>query len=91
MLGLGHLSAGKRSSGRTTKGSAWLRSVLVQVAWAASHTQKTGLSAVYHKLARRIGKKRAVVAVGHKVLKLVYELLKETTEYQERLAPDKTT
>jgi transposase len=85
-----HLSAGKRSSGRTTKGSAWLRSVLVQVAWAASHTKKTRLSAVYHKLARRIGKKRAVVAVGHKILRLVYELLKEKSEYQERLAADPT-
>jgi transposase len=83
-----HQSAGKRYSGRTTKGSPWLRSVLVQAAWSASHTKKTRLSATYHKLARRIGKKRAVVAVGRKILKLVYELLKGRTDYQERLAPD---
>jgi transposase len=61
-----HQSAGKRYSGRTTKGSPWLRAVLVQAAWSASPTKKTRLSATYHKLARRIGKKRAVVAVGRK-------------------------
>jgi transposase len=83
-----HPSAGKRYSGRTTKGSPWLRSVLVQAAWSASHTKKTRLGTTYHKLARRIGKKRAVVAVGRKVLKLVYELLRGQTDYQERLTPD---
>ena len=45
-----HQSAGKRYSGRTTKGSPWLRSVLVQAAWSASPTKKTRLSATYHKL-----------------------------------------
>jgi transposase len=83
-----HPSAGQRSSGRTTKGSPWLRSVLVQAAWSTSHTKKTRLSTTYHKLARRIGKKRAVVAVGRKILKLVYELWKGRTDDQERLAPD---
>jgi transposase len=83
-----HQSAGRRYSGRTTKGSPWLRSVLVQAAWSASHTKKTQLSTTYHKLARRIGKKRAVVAVGRKILKLVYELLRRRTDYQERVTPD---
>ena len=83
-----HQSAGKRYSGRTTKGSPWLRSVWVQAAWSASHTKKTRLSATYHKLARRIGKKRAVVAVGRKILKLVNELLKGRTDYQVRLGSD---
>jgi transposase len=81
-------SAGKRYSGRTTKGNQWLRSVLVQAAWAASHTKQTRLSLTYHRLARRIGKKRAAVAVGRKILKLVYELLTHRTVYQERSAPD---
>ncbi len=83
-----HQSAGKRSSGRTTKGSPWLRSALVQAAWSASHTKSTRLSVTYHKLARRIGKKQAVVAVGRKILKLVYEMLKGRTDYQERLGSD---
>ena len=70
-------SAGKRRSGRTTKGSRWLRATLVQAAWAASHTKETVLSATYRRWARRLGKKRAIVALGRKILVLAYELLKE--------------
>jgi transposase len=58
-------SAGKHRSGRTTKGDRWLRQTLTQAAWAASHTKGTYLSARYHRLAARRGKKRAVVALGH--------------------------
>ena len=83
-----HQSAGKRSRGRTTKGGPWSRSVLVQAAWSARHTEKTRPSATYHKLARRVGKKRAVVAVGRKVLKLVSESLRGRTDYRDRSAPD---
>ena len=83
-----HQSAGKRQSGRTTPGDRWLRQVLVQAAWAASHTRKTFLSATYHRWAKRMGKKRALVALGHKILVLIYELLKDQTTYQERLVPD---
>jgi transposase len=78
--------AGKRYSGRTTKGDAWLRSVPVQAAWAASHTKGTRLGLTYHRLARRIGKERAAVAVGRKILKLVDELLAHRTDYRERPA-----
>jgi transposase len=52
-------SAGKRRSGRTTKGSVWLRSMLVQVAWAASHTKGTILSETYRKAVKRLGKKKS--------------------------------
>ncbi len=83
-----HQSAGKRQSGRTTKGDRWLRQVLVQVAWAASHTKATFLAATYHRWVKRMGKKRALVALGHKILVLIYELLKDQTRYQERLVPD---
>ena len=48
-------SAGKRRSGRTTKGNRWLRSVLVQAAWAASHTKGTILGATYRRWAKRMG------------------------------------
>ncbi len=44
-------SAGKRKSGRTTKGNRWLRTTLVQVAWAASHTKETYLAAQFQRLA----------------------------------------
>jgi transposase len=83
-----HQSAGKRQSGRTTKGDRWLRQVLVQVAWAASHTKDTVLSATYHRWVKRMGKKRALVALGHKILVIIYELLKDQTTYAERLVLD---
>jgi transposase len=82
-----HESAGKRRGGRTTKGSRWLRATLVQVAWAAGHTKATALGAAYRRWARRLGSKRAVVAVAHKVLVLVYRLLKDQTTYVERHDP----
>jgi transposase len=69
-------SAGKRKSGRTTKGNQWLRATLVQVAWAASHTKNTYLAAQYRRLASRRGAKRALVAVGHSILVILYYLLK---------------
>jgi transposase len=79
-----HESAGKRRTGKTTRGSQWLRTVLVQVAWSASHTKETILSATYRRWAKRLGKKKALVALGHKILVLIYKLLKEGTTYQER-------
>ena len=83
-----HQSAGKRQSGRTTKGSRWLRQVLVPVAWAASPTKKTSLAATYHRWVQRMGKKRALVALGHKMLIIIYELLKDQTTYTEQPALD---
>jgi transposase len=80
-------SAGKRRTGRTTPGSRWLRSVLVQAAWAASHTKKTSFAAAYRQWARRRGKKRALVALGHKILVVVYELLTHQVDYTEPIPP----
>jgi transposase len=76
-------SAGKRGSGRTRKGNQWLRTTLVQVAWAASHTKNTYLSALFHRLIGRRGKKRALVALGHAILVIVYHLLKNGVTYKE--------
>ena len=76
-------SAGKRRSGRTTKGNRWLRAMLVQAAWAASRTKDTYFTAQYRRLARRRGRKRALVAVGHSLLVVIYHVLKRGTEYEE--------
>jgi transposase len=76
-------SAGKRQSGRTRKGNQWLRTTLVQVAWAASRTKQTYLSAQYRRLVARRGKKRALVAVGHTILVMIYHLLRQDTSYAE--------
>lgn len=79
-------SAGKRRSGKTTKGSQWLRTVMVQVAWAASHTKETIFGACYQRWVKRMGKKKALVAVAHKILVVIWHLLKEGTDYRERRA-----
>jgi transposase len=77
-------SAGRRRSGKTTKGSRWLRTILVQVAWSASHTKETTFGATYRRWAKRLGKKKALVALGHKILVVIYKLLKDGTDYRER-------
>jgi transposase len=82
-----HESAGKRHSGRTTKGNRWLRATLVQVAWAASHTKHTYLAAQYRRLAGRRGKKRALVALAHTILVIIYHMLRDGTTYHD-LGPD---
>jgi transposase len=76
-------SAGKRRSGKTRKGSPYLRAVLVQAAWAASHTKATYLSAQFRRLVRRMGRKKALVAVGHSILVIVYHVLWRRGSYEE--------
>jgi transposase len=78
-----NVSAGKRQSNRTRKGSPWLRSALVEAAHAASHTKATYLSAHYHRLAARRGKKKAIVAVAHTILGIAYHLLRNGTVHEE--------
>jgi transposase len=68
-------SAGKRKSGRTTKGNIWLRRALCQAAWAAARKKDSYFQAQHRRLAGRRGKKRAVVAVAHSLLEVIYHLL----------------
>jgi transposase len=76
-------SAGKRLSGKTPKGSVWLRRALCQAAWAASRTKNTYLAAEYHHLIVRKGKKRTIVAVAHTMLVMAYYMAKRQCTYQE--------
>lgn len=76
-------SAGKKRSGRTRKGNKPLGVALNQAANAASHTKNTYLSAQYHRLAGRRGKKRAVVAVAHSILIISYFILQRHVPYFE--------
>jgi transposase len=80
-------SAGKRKRTRTTQGNRWLRRALTESAWAASHTHDTYLAAQYHRLAGRRGKKRALVAVGHSLLVILYHVVKHRVDYED-LGPD---
>lgn len=76
-------SAGKKKSGRTTHGNKQAKTTLVEAAWSASRTKDTFYHARYHRLAARRGKKRAVVAVAHSILKSVYHVLKYNVPYHE--------
>jgi len=76
-------SAGKRLSGKARNGSVWLRRNLCQAAWAASHSKNTYLSAQFRRLAARKGKKRALVAVGHTILVIVFHMLKNHQPYRD--------
>jgi transposase len=78
-----HDSGGKRLSGKTRKGNRWLRQVLVEVAHVASRTRQTYLAAQYRRMAARRGKKRALIAVGHTILSLVYTLLTRKQPYDD--------
>jgi transposase len=80
-------SAGKSKSGRTRKGSVWLRRHLCQCAWAVSTKQKNYLSALFKRLAARRGVKRATIAVAHAMLVIVYHILKAPVCYRD-LGPD---
>jgi transposase len=76
-------SAGKRRSGRARKGSPWVRTCLVEAAQAAGRSKDTYLGACYHRLAARIGKKRAALAVARKILIIVYHILTTHEPYHE--------
>jgi transposase len=74
-------SAGKRKSGKTGKGNQWLRSALIEAAHAVAHTKDTYLYSQFHHIAGRRGKKRALMAVGHSILTIVWHLLEHDCEY----------
>jgi transposase len=76
-------SAGKRKATTTGHGNPWLRDALVEAAWAASHTHGTYLAAQYHRLAARRGPKRAIMAVAHSILVIVYSLLRNGGQFRE--------
>lgn len=80
-------SAGKRRSTRLRKGAPWLKTMLVQCAWAASRAKATYLQAQFHRLRGRRGAKKAVCAVAASMLTAVYHMLKDGTLYQD-LGPD---
>lgn len=76
-------SAGKRKRGRTRKGNAWVRRLLCEFAQAASRT-RCALKDKFSALSIRKGHKRSIVALAHKMLRIVYAMLANTTPYQDR-------
>ncbi len=76
-------SAGKKKSGKTQKGNSFLKGTLTEAAWAASKTKDSSYSAIYHNIVRRRGKKRALVALAHRMLIDIYYVLKTGEPYQD--------
>ena len=75
-------SAGKRLSGRTGAGNPWIRAILVQCAWAATRKKDTYFRAQFRRLLHR-GKKRAIVAVAHSILKVIWHLLRRKLDFKD--------
>lgn len=79
-----HETAGVNYSARSPKGNRYLRRLLCQIAWAAVHTKETFFASLFARLKPRIEAKGAAWAVAHRIGKLVWLLLHEGVEYQER-------
>jgi transposase len=76
-------SAGKRKSGKTRKGNAWVRRLLCEFAQAASRS-RCGLKEKFTALSIRKGHKKAIVALAHKMLRIIFAMLKNHTPYQDQ-------
>jgi len=76
-------SAGKKKPGTTTHGNKHLKTILTEFAWIASKMKGTYLWAKYQSLVGRRGKKKTLVAVGHKILIMCYHILKDKVPYKE--------
>src|SRR4051794_353972 len=76
-------SAGKRRSTRLRKGAPWLKTVLVQCAWAATRKKGSYLQAQFHRLRSRRGPKKALCAVAASMLTAIYHMLRDGTGYQD--------
>jgi transposase len=77
------ISAGKRLSSKTGKGNRWLRQALIEAAHGAARSKHTYLGAYYQRLKKRMGSKKAIVALAHRILIIIYHLLKEQQTYRE--------
>ncbi len=76
-------SAGKHKSTATRSGNPWLTSALVEAAWSAVRTKDCYLAVRFHRIARRRGEQRALIAIAHTILVICWHLLTEETTYTE--------
>ena len=82
-----HQSGGKRKKSRCPDGNRWIRSLLTQTGWAASHTKATYFTSQYRRLVKRRGRKRAALALGHSQLVIAFHLIDGGGVYED-LGPD---
>jgi transposase len=78
-----HQSAGKRRSGRSPVRSHNLKTLMVQVAWAAVKKKGSYYKDKFHRLKARLDSKRAIVAIAHRLLRAVYHIIKEGVEFRD--------
>jgi transposase len=76
-------SAGKHKSGKTRKGNRWLRTALIEAAAGASRAKDSALQARFRRVLRHRGPKKAIVALAHTLLRIVYHVLADGTTYLE--------
>jgi transposase len=76
-------SGGKRMSGRTRKGNAYLRRILCQAAWAATRKKGSYLGAFYRRVRARRGHQKAIMALAHHMLTVIYHMLRDNQPYRE--------
>ena len=76
-------SAGKRKSSRLRKGAPWLKTILVQCAWAATHKKDSYYGAQFKRLRAKRGPKKAICAVAASMLTAIYHMLKDGTQHQD--------
>lgn len=76
-------TGGKRLSGRTRKGNTYLRAALVQAAWGVTMKKNCYLSSQYFRLVKRLGRKKALVAVAHSLLVIIFHVLQSDQTYTE--------
>jgi transposase len=76
-------SAGKKKSSRTRQGNKHLKATLTESAWGATRTKKSYYKAKYESMVARRGKKRALIAIGHKILCASYHIIKNKEAFKE--------
>ena len=79
-------SAGKRRSNRVRRGCVWLKTTMVQCAWAAVKKKDSYLAALFYRIRARRGEKKAILAVAASMLTAIYHMLKDGTMYQDLAA-----
>jgi transposase len=78
-------SAGKKYSGRTRKGNKWLRRILTEAAHAASKTKDCMFEQKYNALAVTRGRKRSIIAIAHKMLRIIFKMLQNNEPYKDKV------
>jgi len=76
-------SAGKKKGSKSVQGNPHIKAALCEVAWAISRSKKTGMASTFWALSARRGKKKALQAIAHKVLRIIYTLIINKQNYSE--------